>query len=118
MRADVGNLRVSSSAVEFDILIDSKEAKEQAVSLLVKNLGDLLTVRELDSPSLQNSEEAIRAGISLFNEERYWESHESFEVCLADQLLGGSAKCFRQLYFWRRPLFICRRMKPMLHFPL
>jgi hypothetical protein len=56
-----------------------KRLWEQAVSLLVKDLGDLLTVRELDRPLLQNSDESIRAGISLFNMERYWESHESFE---------------------------------------
>ena len=77
---DVGNLRVSSRAVEFDLLVDSKEQIEKAVSLLVKKVGDLLAVRELDRPSLENSDEAVRLGISLFNEERYWESHESFEV--------------------------------------
>ena len=71
---------MSSYAVEFDLLINSKEAMEQAVSLLVRNLGDLLTVRELDRPSLQNSEESIRAGISMFNMGRYWENHESFEA--------------------------------------
>jgi hypothetical protein len=78
--ADVGNLRVSSRAVEFDLLVDSKELMEKAASLLVKKVGDLLTVRELDRSSLQDSNEAVRMGILLFNEERYWESHESLEV--------------------------------------
>jgi hypothetical protein len=77
---DVGNLRVSSWAVEFDLLVDSKGAVDRAVSFLVKQVGGLLTIRELDRPSRQqNSDEAIKVGISLFNEERYWESHESFE---------------------------------------
>ncbi len=77
---DVGNLRVSSWAVEFDLLADSKGVMDRAVGILVKQVGDLLTIRELDvSSRQQNSDEAIRVGISLFNEERYWESHESFE---------------------------------------
>lgn len=77
---DVGNLRVSSWAVEFDLLADSKRSVDRAVSVLLNQVGGLLTLRELDKPSRQqNSEEAISVGISLFNEERYWESHESFE---------------------------------------
>ncbi|MGA2784052.1 MAG: DUF309 domain-containing protein [Candidatus Bathyarchaeia archaeon] len=77
---DVGNLRVSSWAVEFDLLVDSKRTVDRAVSFLVKQVGGLITIRELDRSSRQqNSDEAIRVGISLFNEERYWESHESFE---------------------------------------
>ena len=80
LEVDVGNLRVSSWAVEFDLLADSKGAMDRAVGILVKQVGDLLTIRELDvSSRQQNSDEAIRVGISLFNEERYWESHESLE---------------------------------------
>lgn len=79
MGADVGNLRVSSSAVEFDLLMNSKDVKEDAVNVLVKNIGGLLTVRDLDRPLSPKSEEAVSNGILLFNEERYWESHESFE---------------------------------------
>lgn len=78
--ADVGNLRVSSSAVELDLLLDSKINFEAAMQTLESKLGPLLTLRELDTPGPQMKvAEAIREGIELFNEERFWESHESLE---------------------------------------
>ena len=80
--ADVGNLRVSSSAVEFDLLLDSKESMDNAVKVLEKEIGAALTVRELDieSTAQVGSEDAIRLGLKLFNDERYWESHEALEI--------------------------------------
>ena len=77
---DVGNLRVSSSAVELDLLLESKANLHAATQALEKKLGPLLTIRELDIPGPQmEAKDAIREGIQLFNEERYWESHESLE---------------------------------------
>ena len=81
MGADVGNLRVSTAAVEFDILTPSKEVMERSLTGLVERVGPALTVRELDLPTqVSNPAQAIREGIVLFNEERYWESHESLEA--------------------------------------
>ena len=77
---DVGNLRVSSSAIELDLLLESKVNLPTAIQSLEKNLGPLLTLRELDIPAPQmEAEEGIREGIQLFNEERFWESHEALE---------------------------------------
>lgn len=77
---DVGNLRVSSSAVELDLLLDSKDNLQQATKSLDKELGPLLTIRELDATRPQtNAKESIREGIELFNEDRFWESHEALE---------------------------------------
>ena len=77
---DVGNLRVSSYAVELDLLITSKSKLQDAVHALESRLGRLLTMRELDvvGPQLEVKEE-IRQGVELFNSERYWESHEALE---------------------------------------
>jgi len=78
--ADIGNLRVSSSAVEFDLLIDSADKLQTAVKALETKIGSLLTLRKLDVKPLEiGNDEAIRLGIELFNEERYWESHEALE---------------------------------------
>lgn len=78
---DVGNLRVSKSAVELDLLLDSKTNLDKAVQLLEETLGLSLTIRQLDFETLRiGSPEAVRAGLDLFNEERYWESHEALEV--------------------------------------
>lgn len=77
---DIGNLRVSNPAVELDLLLKSKINLQTATKSLEKELGPLLTLRELDiqGPRMQ-AEDAIREGIQLFNEERFWESHEALE---------------------------------------
>lgn len=78
---DMGNLRVSSSAVELDLLLDSKANLERAIEGLEHSIGPSLTIRQLDveSPPVEISE-AIKLGLELFNEERYWESHEALEL--------------------------------------
>jgi predicted metal-dependent hydrolase len=78
--ADVGNLRVSSPAVELDLLLDSEANLRDAISALESKVGSLLTLRKLDveNPPIEKAE-AIRLGLDLFNEERYWESHETLE---------------------------------------
>jgi predicted metal-dependent hydrolase len=78
--ADVGNLRVSSSAVELDLLLNSQDDMDLALKVLEEQIGPKLTIRQLDLRNAQlESAEAIRLGIGLFNEERYWESHEALE---------------------------------------
>lgn len=81
LNADVGNLRVSQAAIEFDVLVPSKEVMDLCLKKLVEGLGDPLTVRELDLPAqISTPARAVEEGILLFNEERYWESHESLEA--------------------------------------
>ena len=78
--ADVGNLRVSSAVVELDLLVDSEDKLEESLKAIESKIGPLLTVRKLDVQSLlMEKAEAVRLGLSLFDEERYWESHEALE---------------------------------------
>jgi hypothetical protein len=78
--ADLGNLRVSSSAVEFDLLLDSEDKLQGSLKALEGEIGRLLTVRKLDGESSPiEKTKAVWLGIDLFNEERYWESHEALE---------------------------------------
>ncbi len=78
--ADVGNLRVSSSAIEFDLLLESEDNLQKSLKILEEKMGPLLTLRKLDvQTSPIPNEEAIALGLDLFNEERYWESHEALE---------------------------------------
>ncbi len=77
---DVGNLRISSSAVELDLLLDSKSTLERAVQVLEEKIGSSVTIKHLDvETSPIGNDEAIHLGFALFNEERYWESHEALE---------------------------------------
>jgi len=78
--ADVGNLRVSGTAVELDLLLASKDTLQAAVDSLEAHVGRVLTVRELDTPPAKvDPAQAVREGVKLFNAERYWESHEALE---------------------------------------
>lgn len=78
--ADIGNLRVSSTAIELDLLLESEDGLQGAVKALETEIGPLLTLRKLDfeSPKI-GKEEAVKSGLDLFNQERYWESHEALE---------------------------------------
>lgn len=78
--ADVGNLRVSSKAVELDLLLEAETVLQPSLKALEDKVGPILTLRKLDiaSPPIDKAE-AIRLGLDLFNEERYWESHEALE---------------------------------------
>jgi len=81
LNADIGNLRVSPVAVEFDLMITSKDVMPICLTKLVEKLGPTLTVRELDLPVQPSTPAAsVEEGIVLFNQERYWESHESLEA--------------------------------------
>ncbi|MGD0422377.1 MAG: DUF309 domain-containing protein [Candidatus Bathyarchaeia archaeon] len=81
LNADVGNLRVSHEAIEFDLLVSSKKVMDLCLKKLIEGLGEPLTLRELDLPAqISTPERAVATGIALFNEERYWESHESLEA--------------------------------------
>jgi hypothetical protein len=64
----------------LDLLLDSQFNLQNSLKALEVKIGPLLTVRKLDkqTPSVEPSE-AIRLGLSLFNQERYWESHEALE---------------------------------------
>ena len=80
LKADIGNLRVSHAAIEFDLIMPTREVMENCLTTLVEMLGPSLTVRELDLPLQQSlPADSVEEGIALFNEERYWESHESLE---------------------------------------
>jgi predicted metal-dependent hydrolase len=95
LSADVGNLRVSSFAVELDLLIPSRTNLDSAVQALGSEVGSVLLVRQLDvEPVRMESVEAVKLGLTLFNEERYWESHEALEA--AWRQAGGYEKVILQ----------------------
>jgi predicted metal-dependent hydrolase len=78
--ADIGNLRVSSTAIELDLLLESENGLHDALKALENEIGPMLTLRklQLESPAT-DKKEAVKSGLDLFNQERYWESHEALE---------------------------------------
>lgn len=107
--ADVGNLRVSSSAIEFDLLLNSENVLQESLKVLERKMGPLLTLRKLDvqTPPIPD-EEAIRLGLDLFNEERYWESHEALESAwrkaegIEKEVLQGLILLAAALVHWQK----------------
>ncbi|MBI2126894.1 MAG: DUF309 domain-containing protein [Thaumarchaeota archaeon] len=75
----VGNLRISSKALEFDLFVDSNDDLHAAEKILSKS-SKILTVKRLDiPPTVPGKMKTIKEARNLFNEERFWESHEILE---------------------------------------
>ena len=82
----VKNLRVAELAIEFDLYVPDDASKESTITSLSEKYDSLLNERDLedDGASIQPShyeskQETIRTCMSLFNEQRYWECHETLE---------------------------------------
>jgi hypothetical protein len=75
----IGNLRISTSAIEFDLFAEQTDLK-RSKSLLEANISKVVTLRPIQSRvPARREEEMLREGIDLFNQERFWEAHEALE---------------------------------------
>src|SRR5262249_22589033 len=73
------NLRVSPSAIEFDLFIAPEEDMSKFSSAL-KRLGKVITCKRLDiSPPPVEPSAVVAEARHLFNEQRFWEVHEVLE---------------------------------------
>jgi uncharacterized protein len=78
-REKIGNLRVSASAVEFD-LFEDQATLEHTRSELESRFSRVITLRPIDNRTpTGNEDQTLREGVRLFNEERFWEAHEVLE---------------------------------------
>jgi uncharacterized protein len=75
----IGNLRVSTNAIEFDLFEDQADL-EQSKNELESRISKVITLRPIDNrTSTRKENDALREGVRLFNEERFWEAHEALE---------------------------------------
>jgi len=75
----IGNLRISTSAVEFDLFAEQADLNRSS-GLLETRVSKVVTLRPIDSRApTRSGEENLREGVDLFNEERFWEAHEVLE---------------------------------------
>jgi uncharacterized protein len=75
----IGNLRVSTNAIEFDLFEDQADL-EQSENALESGISKVITLRPIDNRTPTRKEnDALREGVRLFNEERFWEAHEVLE---------------------------------------
>jgi uncharacterized protein len=76
MHASVRVARVADKFIEFDVSVDPKD-----LDLLVKKLnpiGEIYNTRCIIEEKIEK-EEGLKDGVFYFNNERFWESHESLE---------------------------------------
>lgn len=76
MNVTIRDTRVSRKFLEFDVSI-KKENLDELLSKF-KSLGDLDHAKHIVEEEI-SKEDAIKDGISYFNDERFWECHEVFE---------------------------------------
>lgn len=75
----IGNLRVSTSAIEFDLFADQADL-ERSKKELESAISKIVTLRLIDNrASNRNEDQILGEGMRLFNEERFWEAHEVLE---------------------------------------
>jgi len=75
----IGNLRISTSAIEFDLFAEQADLNTSR-SLLESKISRVVTLRSIDSRvPTREEKEVLREGIDLFNQERFWEAHEVLE---------------------------------------
>ena len=78
-REKIGNLRVSTSAIEFDLFEDQTDLEQSTIEL-ESGISKIVTLRPIDNRvSTRTESETLREGVRLFNEERFWEAHEVLE---------------------------------------
>lgn len=79
-KGSIGHLRISSKAIEFDLFASNPEDLSAKKAALEDSVAKVLTLKSLDVlPTPRDKLEVLREGISLFNEERFWECHEVLE---------------------------------------
>jgi hypothetical protein len=76
IHASIRVARVASKFIEFDVSINPDD-----LTILIEKLnpiGELENIRHIVEEKIEK-EEGIKDGIFYFNNERFWESHESLE---------------------------------------
>jgi uncharacterized protein len=77
----VKNLRVTEKAIEFDLYALDLEKKGETIAKLEKEFGPKTSERDLQKEEIgvPDKSEVLRQSVKLFNEQRYWECHETLE---------------------------------------
>ena len=79
-RESASHFRVATDALEFNLFARDGEELNDRQRRLTQNRFKIISVKLLDTPSKAvTKEEALAEGVRLFNEERFWESHEVLE---------------------------------------
>jgi uncharacterized protein len=84
----IRDCRIASDFIELDLSLEKKENIDKVLDLL-KNISLTKEIMEVKERHL-NKSEAITSAIELFNDEKYWWSHEALEMVWKEA--GGHEK--------------------------
>ncbi len=84
----IRDCRIASDFIELDLSLEKKENIDKVLDLL-KNISLTKEIMEVKERYL-NKSEAITSAIELFNDEKYWWSHEALEMVWKEA--GGHEK--------------------------
>lgn len=70
------NFRITRFAIEFDFFSSGKDL--DVLKNVEKELGEIITLRQLEKESYQEKD-ALRIALDFISQERFWEAHEVLE---------------------------------------
>jgi uncharacterized protein len=79
-RESASHFRISTHAIEFNVFAGNQRELNERKKQLEKKGFEIVGTKLLDTPPVSiDRVEALKEGVELFNEERFWESHEVLE---------------------------------------
>ena len=74
------HFRISSRALEFNLFSRSEQELAGQKKMMEDHGHRIITLKILDTPAnIPGEKEALSEAVRFFNEERFWESHETLE---------------------------------------
>lgn len=108
----IRDCRIASDFIELDLSIEKKEIIDKILNLL-KKISSIKEIIEVKERHL-SKEESIDRAVVLFNDEKYWWSHEALEMVWKEasghekQLLNGLILiCAALVHFQKNENNIC-----------
>lgn len=108
----IRDCRIASDFIELDLSIEKKENIDKILKLL-KKISSIKEIIEVKERHL-SKEESIDRAVDLFNDEKYWWSHEALEMVWKEasghekQLLNGLILiCAALVHFQKNENNIC-----------
>lgn len=108
----IRDCRIASDFIELDLSIEKKENIDKVFNLL-KKISSIKEIIEVKERHL-SKEESIDRAVDLFNDEKYWWSHEALEMVWKEasghekQLLNGLILiCAALVHFQKNENNIC-----------
>ena len=76
----VKNLRITEQAIEFDLYVFHEESKRKTIQKLEFDFGKKIGEKDLSVETpIVDKQLILQESVKLFNEQRYWECHETLE---------------------------------------